>query len=403
MSVLLIQQMRRRRRRWGWRPWSCSCARVGVATQAAATVSRQKAAAGLVEDVWPDNLALGQPSYEVERSVDRWQRGPLGKKHVNHESTGSCLVDLYCEHDAQLAVFAHHGPSFDPPRRGVVPLVAEVPQRSQDLGHEHGRLHRDLEANLPRALRAHVWCLADDHAALAGHRRESGPGSQPVEGRAALLLERPGYPADVFVVAEPWSSPHPLVLPQKVCEGALLRRAVGDQVVGDLLVRLEVRLVLDLHTQILKVFEDVGVVGALLEVRVAKGPGQVLREVALEPAVLPDLREGDSSGGVHDKHLHDQVLCLARQVSWQCEVPVLDLAEEIRHVLVVEGERPAQERVQDDAARPDVDLWPHVRLSRDDFRGCVVWGATGCLQELAIAHGVGEPEVRDLHMQIGVE
>jgi hypothetical protein len=36
-------------------------------------------------------------------------------------------------------------------------------------------------------------------------------------------------------------------------------------------------------------------------------------------------------------------------------------------VLVVKGQGAAEQRVQDDAAGPDVDLWAGVQLARDDL------------------------------------
>mmetsp|Transcript_43452 Transcript_43452/g.87601 ORF Transcript_43452/g.87601 Transcript_43452/m.87601 type:complete len:420 (-) Transcript_43452:534-1793(-) len=366
-----------------------------------AMVPCQQAATGLIEDVRAHRFAFGQAPHEIEGGMEGRQRGPLGEKHVDEVAARRRLVNLYGEHDPQLPVFAHHRPRLDSPRRGVVPLVAEISQRRQHLGHEHCRLHRDLDAHLPRTLRAH-GCLADNHTAVASHGGQTSPWSQLVERRIALLLELPVDPGDLLVVAKARGSPGPLVLPEQVCEGALLRRTVRDEVVRNLLIWLEVGRVLDRHAQVLYFLDNVWIVVALLELRIAEDTRQVLRKVPLEPLVLPDLCEGDSSCGVHDQHLHDKVLRFAREVSWQGEVPVLDLAEEVRHVLVIKGERAAQERIQDDATGPDVHLGPHICLPRDNLWRCVVGRAARRLQVFTVSHHVGQPEVRDLDVQVGV-
>jgi hypothetical protein len=49
-----------------------------------------------------------------------------------------------------------------------------------------------------------------------------------------------------------------------------------------------------------------------------------------------------------------------------------DFPEECGHVLIVERQRAAQQRVQDDAARPDVHFRSGVQLAGNDFRRRVV-------------------------------
>ena len=81
----------------------------------------------------------------------------------------------------------------------------------------------------------------------------------------------------------------------------------------------------------------------------------------------------------------------------------LDLPEQRRHVLVVEGEGAAQERVEDDAARPDVHLRPGVQLARDDLGGGVVGAAAAGAKKLPVQHHVGEAKVGDLDVEVLVE
>ena len=46
----------------------------------------------------------------------------------------------------------------------------------------------------------------------------------------------------------------------------------------------------------------------------------------------------------------------------------LDLPEESCHMLVVEGQRAAEERVEDNSAGPDVHLGTSVELAGDDLK-----------------------------------
>ena len=77
----------------------------------------------------------------------------------------------------------------------------------------------------------------------------------------------------------------------------------------------------------------------------------------------------------------------------------LDLPEESCHVLVVKGQRAAEERVEDNSAGPDVHLGARVQLAGDDLRRRVVRGPAARPQELPVSHHVGEAEVSDLHIE----
>mmetsp|Transcript_19642 Transcript_19642/g.63034 ORF Transcript_19642/g.63034 Transcript_19642/m.63034 type:complete len:223 (+) Transcript_19642:995-1663(+) len=116
--------------------------------------------------------------------------------------------------------------------------------------------------------------------------------------------------------------------------------------------------------------------------------GEVEGELVGEPAVPPDLGDGDALQRVDDKHPGDEVLDLVGHVSGESEDAALDLLEEVWDVLVVEGQGAAQQGVQDDAARPDVHLRPRVELARDDLRRGVVRRAARRLEEVAVLHHV---------------
>lgn len=72
-------------------------------------------------------------------------------------------------------------------------------------------------------------------------------------------------------------------------------------------------------------------------------------------------------------------------------------------MLVVEGQRAAEQRVEDDAARPDIDLGTGVEFARDDL-GCGIVGAAAArAQKLAVHHHVAQAKVGDLDVQVRIE
>ena len=80
-----------------------------------------------------------------------------------------------------------------------------------------------------------------------------------------------------------------------------------------------------------------------------------------------------------------------------------DLFEQIRDVLVVERQLPAQQHKQDHAAAPDIHLGAGVQLPADDFGSGVVWRSARSLKEVTVGHDVAEAEVGNLDVQVRVE
>ena len=72
-------------------------------------------------------------------------------------------------------------------------------------------------------------------------------------------------------------------------------------------------------------------------------------------------------------------------------------------MLVVKGKSAAQQGVEDDPTRPDVDLGPGVELARDDLRRGVVWRAATRPQELSVCHHVGQAKVSYLDVLLLVQ
>lgn len=75
----------------------------------------------------------------------------------------------------------------------------------------------------------------------------------------------------------------------------------------------------------------------------------------------PDVLDGGPLERVHLQHEHQEAGHRAVQVLRDVEHPAADFLEEGGHVLVIEGQRPAQQGVQDDAAAPDVHLGASVQ------------------------------------------
>ena len=87
--------------------------------------------------------------------------------------------------------------------------------------------------------------------------------------------------------------------------------------------------------------------------------------VALCERPSPDVFDGGSLQGVDLQHEHQEVGHRAVQVLWDVEDSATDLLKEGGNVFIVEGQRPAQEGVEDDPAAPDVHLGTSIQPARD--------------------------------------
>lgn len=81
----------------------------------------------------------------------------------------------------------------------------------------------------------------------------------------------------------------------------------------------------------------------------------------------------------------------------------IDLLEQRRNVLVIKGKTAAEHDVEDDSAAPNIDFRPGVKLAADNFRGGVVWAATGCFEKVAVLHDVGEAKIANLDVKLVIE
>eukprot|EP00982_Pelagococcus_subviridis_P010068 30965-Pelagococcus_subviridis.AAC.8 len=102
-----------------------------------------------------------------------------------------------------------------------------------------------------------------------------------------------------------------------------------------------------------------------LRERIRRRHREVPRQVHDEPRVRPNLRYRDPLQRVHEEHPRDQVSRPRREMRRKVINAPLDLLEQVRYRLVVERQRPAQERVQDDAAGPHVHLGAAVQLAAE--------------------------------------
>jgi len=75
----------------------------------------------------------------------------------------------------------------------------------------------------------------------------------------------------------------------------------------------------------------------------------------------PDVFDGGSFHGVHLQHVFEEAYYRRVQILRGEKDPVADLFKERWHVVVVEGERPTQQGIEDDPAAPDIDLWTSIQ------------------------------------------
>mgnify|MGYP001811132557 CR=1 FL=1 len=87
------------------------------------------------------------------------------------------------------------------------------------------------------------------------------------------------------------------------------------------------------------------------------------------PPLRAHLGDSDALEWVYQQHARYQVARAGAEVRGQVVDAALDLLEKVWDVLVVKGQAAAEQRVQDHAARPHVDLGARVQLAADDLAG----------------------------------
>mmetsp|Transcript_38973 Transcript_38973/g.85673 ORF Transcript_38973/g.85673 Transcript_38973/m.85673 type:complete len:289 (+) Transcript_38973:294-1160(+) len=268
--------------------------------------------------------------------------------------------------------------------RHDLPLEAQHAQRAENLEHHVRRRHRALHAEVPAALQMLGGGALRGVVDGGRQRAHAVPrGGDVYLGRArrgGLLLRAGGRRLRRVHDGRAAEQLPPLV--------------VEDEVVGDrhlvavlLLQRLQEILAVeaDLHHNL---HEHVLVDEAELRHDLVGRHREVERQVVDEPAVPPDLRDGDPLQRVDDEHARDEVFDVVGHVAGQREDAALDLLEEVGDVLVVKGERAAEQRVEDHATRPDVNLGARVELAGNHLGRRVVGRAAARLEKVAVLHDV---------------
>mmetsp|Transcript_154187 Transcript_154187/g.287446 ORF Transcript_154187/g.287446 Transcript_154187/m.287446 type:complete len:260 (-) Transcript_154187:29-808(-) len=79
----------------------------------------------------------------------------------------------------------------------------------------------------------------------------------------------------------------------------------------------------------------------------------------------------------------------------------LDFPDELRKAWLIERQFSTKQGVQDDATRPDVNLWSSVSTSAvEKLWCCIIWRTAGRFQKLPWYHPCSESKIGDLHVEI---
>mmetsp|Transcript_26940 Transcript_26940/g.75743 ORF Transcript_26940/g.75743 Transcript_26940/m.75743 type:complete len:310 (-) Transcript_26940:208-1137(-) len=117
----------------------------------------------------------------------------------------------------------------------------------------------------------------------------------------------------------------------------------------------------------------------------------------------PDFWNRDALHRVHLEHARDEIPRQLRQVRGGAVDPALDLLEEAGDRFIVEWQRPAKQRVEDDTAGPHIDLGTGVEMPADDLGRSIVGRPAGCPQKVPVPHQVGKAKVGNFDVQIGIQ
>ena len=120
------------------------------------------------------------------------------------------------------------------------------------------------------------------------------------------------------------------------------------------------------------------------------------------PLMSADVLDSVPDFGVCLQNAPNHVFGVIARYLGYCEVAVQDFLVQVGRVGVLEGQVAANQRKQNNTARPDVDLTSVVELSSDHFRRGVARRPTSCLEHLSVLVGVRKPEVYDFDVLIVV-
>jgi hypothetical protein len=123
----------------------------------------------------------------------------------------------------------------------------------------------------------------------------------------------------------------------------------------------------------------------------------------LVPGVVSDLLDLESGVRVSVEDVLQEVPGFDAHVRGDGVVALHDLLVEQLGVRVVEGQVPAEHRVEDHACGPDVHAEPHVLLPRYHLRCRVARRAAGRLEQLVAFVEVAQAEVDDLDVLVLVQ
>ena len=119
--------------------------------------------------------------------------------------------------------------------------------------------------------------------------------------------------------------------------------------------------------------------------------------------MLHDFVNFDALDRVRLEHSVDQIAHIPRDVVRKKEPSLADFLEQHAQLVIVEGERAADHRVQNDSAGPDVDVLASIALATDDLGRCIVGRAAGRRERHAVLHRVGQAEVDQLDVVVFVQ
>lgn len=130
---------------------------------------------------------------------------------------------------------------------------------------------------------------------------------------------------------------------------------------------------------------------------------EVVGQVLLVPDVVLNFLQRDSFHGVGLQHQVYQVFHFVGDVVGDKVSALFDLAEQLGHLVVVEGQGPADHRVKDHTAAPDIYFGPTVAHAANNFWGGVVGRTASGLKGHGVPHNVGEAEINEPYVQIFIQ
>lgn len=121
------------------------------------------------------------------------------------------------------------------------------------------------------------------------------------------------------------------------------------------------------------------------------------------PLVLAYIFDLVSLIWVRAKDALHQICSFFRHEFWNLKIAFQYFLVESGCIRILKGQITADQSVEDDSARPNINIWALVALACNHFRSCIARTSAGCEQRLSWFVSVRQSEIHDFYVFVLVQ